>query len=606
MFGEVAEDTSRPITSHYMTTTTSRASSTSRSRRRRRASPRTRRRPTSCATSSVDDDWYTDADSNVYNLPTFLGNHDSGRIGMFLRNANPGASEAELLARDQLAHELMYFSRGNPVVYYGDEQGFTGAGGDQDARQDMFPSQVAAVQQPQRPGRRRRRRRQERQHRLRRDADGRQLRPRRTRSTGSSRSSRELTRQHPRAARRRPAAPLLARRRRASTRSRASTARPARVRRRAQQLRAGRVRVDSDVHARGEWKKLYGDGPARLRSGGDAAARRDGRAALGRRLPRRRTDPAQPPGAGGRGRRAGRRAATGSRSRADVAGDSFYEVTFLAQGRQRRVAGHRHRRQRAVPRVPRRRRRRARDAGPVPRGRARQRRPHARERRAQQRPSRRPRSRSRRRTRASACAGRSRCARPRRRSTRTTSCASSARSTAARSRPSGPTTRRPSTRLRRHREPRRRRAGHLPRGPHLRAGADRDERRPARSRSSRRRVTTAVIHYNRPDGDYAAWGLHLFGDGLARRARRRRRGRTRRRSRAPTPTARCTGSRSPTTPSASASSSTGRPPGDPNIKDTDPDRFFIPLATPEIWLRQGDTRIYSCAAANDTCVVPSA
>ena len=34
----------------------------------------------------------------------------------------------------------MYFSRGNPVVYYGDEQGFTGAGGDQDARQDMFAS----------------------------------------------------------------------------------------------------------------------------------------------------------------------------------------------------------------------------------------------------------------------------------------------------------------------------------------------------------------------------------------------------------------------------------------------------------------------------------
>ena len=30
-----------------------------------------------------------------------------------------------------------------------------------------------------------------------------------------------------------------------------------------------------------------------------------------------------------------------------------------------------------------------------------------------------------------------------------------------------------------------------------------------------------------------------------------------------------------------------RPPGDPNQKDTDPDRFFIPLATPEIWLRAG-------------------
>ena len=36
----------------------------------------------------------------------------------------------------------MYFSRGNPVIYYGDEQGFTGTGGDQVARQTMFASQV--------------------------------------------------------------------------------------------------------------------------------------------------------------------------------------------------------------------------------------------------------------------------------------------------------------------------------------------------------------------------------------------------------------------------------------------------------------------------------
>ena len=34
----------------------------------------------------------------------------------------------------------MYFSRGNPVVYFGDEQGFTGAGNDQAARQDMWAS----------------------------------------------------------------------------------------------------------------------------------------------------------------------------------------------------------------------------------------------------------------------------------------------------------------------------------------------------------------------------------------------------------------------------------------------------------------------------------
>jgi alpha-amylase len=89
-----------------------------------------------------NDDWYTDADSNVYQLPTFLGNHDMGRIGFFVDADNEGASEDELVARDRLAHELMYFSRGNPVVYYGDEQGFTGTGGDQVARQTMFASLV--------------------------------------------------------------------------------------------------------------------------------------------------------------------------------------------------------------------------------------------------------------------------------------------------------------------------------------------------------------------------------------------------------------------------------------------------------------------------------
>ncbi|WP_353711034.1 alpha-amylase family glycosyl hydrolase [Arthrobacter sp. K5] len=91
----------------------------------------------------VADDWYTDADSNVYQLPTFLGNHDMGRIGSFIGTDNPGADDAERVARDELAHELMYFSRGNPVVYYGDEQGFTGNGGDQDARQTLFASKVS-------------------------------------------------------------------------------------------------------------------------------------------------------------------------------------------------------------------------------------------------------------------------------------------------------------------------------------------------------------------------------------------------------------------------------------------------------------------------------
>ncbi len=83
------------------------------------------------------DDHYTDADSNAYQLPTFLGNHDIGRIGSFAE----GTTQREKLKRDKFAHSLMYTLRGQPVVYYGDEQGFTGDGGDKAARQDMFASQ---------------------------------------------------------------------------------------------------------------------------------------------------------------------------------------------------------------------------------------------------------------------------------------------------------------------------------------------------------------------------------------------------------------------------------------------------------------------------------
>ena len=86
------------------------------------------------------DDWYTDTDSNAYQLPTFLGNHDMGRASMFLDRE--GQSEAEHLARVKLAESLMFTTRGNPVTYYGDEQGFVSTGGDQAAREDMFASQV--------------------------------------------------------------------------------------------------------------------------------------------------------------------------------------------------------------------------------------------------------------------------------------------------------------------------------------------------------------------------------------------------------------------------------------------------------------------------------
>ena len=87
------------------------------------------------------DDLYAARDTDAGRLPTFLGNHDIGRIGHVV--AASGTDPTTHLRRDQLAHELMFLTRGQPVVYSGDEQGFTGAGGDKDARQDMFASRVA-------------------------------------------------------------------------------------------------------------------------------------------------------------------------------------------------------------------------------------------------------------------------------------------------------------------------------------------------------------------------------------------------------------------------------------------------------------------------------
>ena len=140
MFGEVADGT-RSLTSHYTTHNDVQAVLDFPFQEAARAFASKSQPTDQLGTFFRDDDYYTDADSNVYQLPTFLGNHDAGHIGMFLRTDNPsGTPESELLARDELAHELMYLSRGNPVVYFGDEQGFTGAGNDQAARQDMWAS----------------------------------------------------------------------------------------------------------------------------------------------------------------------------------------------------------------------------------------------------------------------------------------------------------------------------------------------------------------------------------------------------------------------------------------------------------------------------------
>ena len=266
----------------------------------------------------ADDDWYTDADSNAYQLPTFLGNHDMGRIGRFVQVANPGATDAELLARDRLAHELMYLSRGNPVIYYGDEQGFTGDGGDQLARQDMFPSRVAEYNDDDLIG-----------------TDATTAESNFDRAHPLYRASRgwRADARAPGPARRRSPAPLrerrsrrlrlLAHRRRssASTSSRSTTPRR-------------RRRASIPTYGRGRrFARVYGEGPA------TAPQRRRRRLRVtvaplsavvyesSGRIPRERGAPsvflaAPSPSAEARSR---------MEVHADVDGDSFYEVTFQAR-----------------------------------------------------------------------------------------------------------------------------------------------------------------------------------------------------------------------------------------------------------------------------------
>jgi glycosidase len=80
--------------------------------------------------------------TNANQLVNFTGNHDMGRFAYFAEQSEHNYSESEKIQRTLLAHALIYFARGVPVIYYGDEQGFVGYGGDQASRQNMMPSKV--------------------------------------------------------------------------------------------------------------------------------------------------------------------------------------------------------------------------------------------------------------------------------------------------------------------------------------------------------------------------------------------------------------------------------------------------------------------------------
>ena len=74
------------------------------------------------------DDYARLPDGSDPEPPTFLGNHDMGRAAQQILIQNPSLTPGELLQRLELGYDLMYFTRGAPVVYYGDEVGMIGIG----------------------------------------------------------------------------------------------------------------------------------------------------------------------------------------------------------------------------------------------------------------------------------------------------------------------------------------------------------------------------------------------------------------------------------------------------------------------------------------------
>ncbi|HEY2685022.1 MAG TPA: alpha-amylase family glycosyl hydrolase [Steroidobacteraceae bacterium] len=100
----------------------------------------------------AEDALYAGGEAAALRLPTFVSNHDQGRYGYFMLKHMPGIEEAEALKRMMLADAMLFTLRGVPVIYYGDEQGFAGSGGDMDARQDMFAGKVEQFNRERRIG----------------------------------------------------------------------------------------------------------------------------------------------------------------------------------------------------------------------------------------------------------------------------------------------------------------------------------------------------------------------------------------------------------------------------------------------------------------------
>jgi glycosidase len=99
-----------------------------------------------------DDDYFRTSNGVDPAFTTFLGNHDMGRAAQQILSQAPGLDGNALTQHVLLGYDVLYLLRGAPVVLYGDEVGMIGTGGDQQARQDMFPTLVGDWQTQSRVG----------------------------------------------------------------------------------------------------------------------------------------------------------------------------------------------------------------------------------------------------------------------------------------------------------------------------------------------------------------------------------------------------------------------------------------------------------------------
>lgn len=88
------------------------------------------------------DIYYNTEHKNANQLMNFVSNHDYGRLGMGIARGLAHEPESVRLARFIQTQAFLILARGVPVLYYGDEQGFSSDGSYENAREDMFPSKV--------------------------------------------------------------------------------------------------------------------------------------------------------------------------------------------------------------------------------------------------------------------------------------------------------------------------------------------------------------------------------------------------------------------------------------------------------------------------------